>query len=148
MLGVIQRGDADIGFNVVRGDAMNDDSVRLGPTLASADTVILGTKLTNETSSPPFVTDVIYNVDLTTYLFCLVMLVMVVTILNTSQVVYYKLSTLNHVKRKLAEIMTTVHWKILELIVDQEDFRPSLLSGRFLWLHVCLAIFVLVFGYF
>jgi len=98
MLGVVQRGDADIASSVVRSDTMDDSPVRLGPTVASADTVILGTKLTNETSSPTFVTDVIYNVDMTTYLLFAVLLVMVVTVLTTSQALCSKFATLGHVK--------------------------------------------------
>ena len=147
MVGVVQRGQADIAMTLVRVDTMGDSPVRLGPTVAAADTVILGTKLTNETSSPTFVTDVIYNVDATTYLLFLVLLSIVVTILSTSQVIGKKPFSLRRLKRRLPKIVRTINWNILSLMVDQEDFHLKLWSGRFMWVHFNLAILILVFGY-
>ena len=148
MLGVVQRGDADMASAVVRADTMDDSPVRLGPTLASADSAILGTKLTNETSSSPFVTDVIYNVDMTTYLFCLEWLLIIITILTTSQALYYRILTWNRVKRSLVRIVRNINWNIFGLVVDQEDTQLNIWSARFLWFHVCLGVFFMIFGYF
>jgi len=151
MTGIVQRGEADFAAILVRSDSMSadDDRVRLGPTMGSGDDVMLSTKLTNETSSPTFVTDVIYNVDKTTYGLLLVVMLIVVTILTTSQWLLQKETVpLADVRRRLLQLIRTINWKILGLIVDQEDFQPSLWSVRFLWFHVCLAMFILIFGYF
>ena len=147
MVGVVQRGDADIATTFVRSDTMGDSPVHLGPALAAADTVILGTKLTNETSSPSFVTDVIYSVDDTTYWLFLVLIITVVIILSTSLVIDKRLFSLRGVRRHVSKIIRTINWNMVALMVDQEDFQLNLWSGRFLWFHFNWAILLLVFGY-
>ena len=148
MVGVVQRGDADVATMLVRSDTIGDTEVRLGPTLAAADSVIMGTKLTNETSSPSYVTDVVYNVDTTTYWLFLVLAVIVLSLLTTSELISRKLFSLRRVRRHLAKLVKSINWKVIGLIVDQEDHQPSLWSARFLWFHFCIAMFVLIFGYF
>ena len=146
MVGILQRGDADVATIIVRSDTIGDTAVRLGPAIAAADSVIMGTKLTNETSSPSFVTDIVYNVDITTYWLLMVLVVIVISLLTSSEVIERKLFALTGVRRHLVTMVNKLVFKAIGLIVDQEDYQPSLWSGRFLWFHFCLALFFLIFG--
>ncbi|KAI1294204.1 hypothetical protein HDE_06166 [Halotydeus destructor] len=118
---------------------LENEPVKHGVVITAADLHIYGSKgkLLEEHTD---LFDAIHGVDEITLVYYLVLLHLLCAILALS----IRPPNMRWVWSRYRKCF----WKCFELMVDQEDFHSQSWSARLLWLHLSLAVLVVVFVYF
>lgn len=84
------------------------------------------------------------SVDQITYFYCVLMAYLTVGLLAINTTICRTRKSL----KKACKVIVYKLWSVFMLLFDQEYYISTLWSNRVLWVHYCLAYFLLVFGYF
>ncbi|KAI1294200.1 hypothetical protein HDE_06162 [Halotydeus destructor] len=139
LVGMLQRREADMAMHLVLLGGLKDEPVKHDIVRTPADLYIYGSKglVTNRDTD---ILDAKDRFDVTTLSYCYFMIHVVCAILALSLAVKSARWLWTRYRQAL--------WKCFGLMVDQEEYRLKPWSSRLLWLHLSVAAFVAVFGYF
>ena len=87
MLGFVQRNEVDAALTMVRSDCIDGDSFYLGPAVASADALILGTAMVKAAEVQTQTTDIVDIAQPVVYMDLAVITILTIFLMASSQLV-------------------------------------------------------------
>lgn len=136
---------------MIRGDALEHDVIILNPVMASDEVVILSRTLDLKNVYHD-VTDVFNNFNPIVYMFCALSFFLVIVVLNfrdafiETRSIDRKFFPILRIYRSMFKRAYKTIYKILKLLLDQENNQAKQLSKRLTWLSLNIVIYVGVFG--
>ncbi|KAI1290829.1 hypothetical protein HDE_07868 [Halotydeus destructor] len=145
MLGLAQRNEAQFLLNTVRPAGLEDDIVDIGRVLTPTGLLVISPRGEDDIESIE-ITDIMDAIKVDARLFILITIYAVLILMAF-------ISTCNAditaTKRNIDHFISKVNfiiWHFFSALTRQENLRTSSWSLRLIWLHCCVAIFILLFA--
>lgn len=149
MVGQIQRNEVDIGWLMMKIDSLPYEPVKFTAPILAGDVTIISRK----NSSQPIQHELTKFLDIDRcnyYYFAITSFFMFTVLYVTAENIPLMMKKMRRRKRRLTKRITKFYyntlWKIIYLIMDQEQFKSKTVTGRVLVLSLCLFVMAAIFG--
>lgn len=141
LIGMVQHGQQDVAMILVRPDSLPYEPGKVTPTFFPADVTIVSRRNESKKISYEFIK--VLDFDMTIYIYFLTCLFFFFGCsYSFCEIVFSDKTTCKNFFQKY---LNTVR-EAIDLVIDQETFSPSSMTGRVLSISACLFCFFAIYG--
>ena len=148
MIGMMQRDEIDVASQYARPGVLADGVVTVGAAVMPVDLIVISRKARSVRHALD-VLDIVEAFDTLSGLGMITLLLWIIIVISFGTVLLRrrKVNEANYSANYYFVKVYQTTWRVVELLLDQENFAHSYSFANFIWLILCIFLLVVIFGH-